>query len=672
MAKRSPRPNVRDAARKAAAPFWERVERSGLDRFFLGRLLRALVRRFREDRYARVKQGGLHGDARAELSRVFVDLDATPRVGGRSRGFGERESERIVASWMKAPRPHHPRPGFEALPELFLGLQVEVVLGGPGQGKSTVGRFLSMIHTSILVLSSPIESVATPAEAQQMEALLTSLGAEAIPLPDVVRLPMWIELRELADALLRDDEERDGDALQAMLRWWATNALHEAGDVAAIESALRSLPWVTLLDGLDEVPPERGRVIVRTSIAGLYDRFADADGLVIGTSRPQGYDREVFGSLVERTLLPLTQERAKVYTERLADCLHGDEEGERERLVNRMEKALGNPTTAALMRNPLLVTIMATIVIHHGEPSDRRWTLFEEYYRKIYARETERGTYASSTLRAHADLIHKIHMHVGMSLQARSEQAQGVSALMPVQELRAIIHERLLEGFSEEEATKHAGEILRATEQRLVLLVQSQEGMYGFELRSFQEFMAAWQIASLREAQTSDLLRRIAPLDAWRNVALFVIGHHFANSSPLAWERSVGLCAWLDEKDVAARLTLAGARLALAVLGDAPYGKASKPRDALFARALGLLRVPPSGIHAQLGERLWRVNAEEVLGELGNALDDSVRAESAWSMLLSLPEDTRVLSLAPNAPVAFGEPRADFRHLSQHRLGVRQ
>jgi hypothetical protein len=581
---------------------------------------------------------------------VFIDLEVTS--GGLGDPWKPNASERIVASWMRPPgksavrRGRRAQVGFDGRRSVPL----EVVLGGPGQGKSTVGRFLVLIHAAILLLTAPFEGLLQPADIQHLEALLAGLSAEKIPLPEVLRLPVWIELRELTDALLRDDES-EHDALGALLRWYAKTELREVGDVPAVSTSIASLPWVMVFDGLDEVPPERGRVLVRACVAEVRARFSSTNGHVIGTSRPQSYDREVFGDdLVERTLLPLTPERAAIYTERFAACLYAEEEGERALLLKRMHKALANPATAALMQNPLLVTIMASIVIHHGEPSDRRWTLFEEYYKTLYRRETERGTYASSTLREHADLIHAIHMHVGMSLQARTEEAAGVSALMPEHELRAIIREYLLKSHSLEEATRLTGEILRAAEQRLVLLVQSQEGMYGFDLRSFQEFMAAWQLVSLREAPIDTLLLRFAPLDAWRNVVLFALGQQYAIGSSLARERSIGLCTALNSsKEPGMKLALLGSRLALAVLGDAPYGrKASIQRDQLVSVALELLYISPDEIHKELAWQLRHIDPEYLLKVLDDALRDPMRADAAWIMLFALPEDKQTRTLAEN------------------------
>ncbi len=620
MARARPTKPTNAALQRLAEPFWEKVRGAAIDEYFLERLLRALLRRWRDDRFARVKQGGLQGDSRAELARVFIDLDVGFDDAPR-RPDETAEATRVVASWMRlrsAPI-RHPRQRMPT-PELFGGVSLEVLLGGPGQGKSTVGRFLMLIHGAVLLLTSPIAGITTDADVANMRALLGGIARENIPLPEVLQLPVWIELREMADALLQEDG-CDAEPLRALTSWFAATELRERDDAAALEAALGALPWVMIFDGLDEVPPERGRMLVRGCVSSVRRSFAPDDRHIIGTSRPQSYERSVFGEgIVERTLLPLTPERATAYTERFADCLHGEEEGERERLLKRMKGALANPTTAALMQSPLLVTIMAALVLHHGEPTDRRWTLFEDYYKTLYRRETERGTYASKTLREHAQLIDAIHMHVGMSLQVRSESAEGVSALMPEDELRALLHTRLRPKFGEEESAKIAADILRATEQRLVFLVQSRKGMYGFDLRSFQEFMAAWQVVSLREAQVDALLLRLAPLAAWRNVMLFAIGQQYAHNSALAEERSVGLCAKLDEEgDLTAKLVRPGARLAIGVLEDAPYGSATVPRDALVERALSVWDGLEYSQREGLVEALDRVAPQRLpVGSLGD------------------------------------------------------
>jgi hypothetical protein len=205
MARKTPTRKVNAALERLAAPFWEKVREAGLDGYFIERLLRALLRRWREDRFARVKQGGLHGDARAELSRVFVDLDV---------GVGENPergaSARVVASWMwlrsgdlRSPR-RLPSGGSHRAQ-----IPLEVLLGGPGQGKSTVGRFLSLIHGAILLLTAPLAGIVpgtgTPAEfklhavysvrAGGLDDLATSAGSVHDTVgfdPDWVRAALYI------------------------------------------------------------------------------------------------------------------------------------------------------------------------------------------------------------------------------------------------------------------------------------------------------------------------------------------------------------------------------------------------------------------------------------------------------------------------------------------------
>lgn len=640
MAKKSAQQKVRDRAQKLGAPFWEGLQNAGFDRFFIERVGRSLVRRFRQDRFARVKQGGVHGDNRADLARVFVDLDVST---GNAENDSHQKFERVVASWTRRKKSANT----EDLQQPILldllrhgELPLEVILGGPGQGKSTIGRFLVLIHAAILVLSSPIDTIATATDTQQMEVLLSGLSAENIPWPDIVRWPVWIELRQFAGAM----EEMPDDALLGLLRWYARTELHEADDAETITRVLEHVPWFMIFDGLDEVPPDESRAVVRAAVTHIRHRYAQANAFVIGTSRPQSYSPEAFGDhVIERTLLPLKNARALHYAERFSSCLHVDDENGRKSLVEQLRKAIMNPSTAALMTNPLLVTIMAMIIVHHGKAADRRWTLFEEYYNTLYNRETERGTYASSILSDHRDVIDAIHVHVGISLQARADQSRGVSAVMPEHELRGIIRAHLLDRFHEEEAAKLAAEILRASEQRLVFLVQAEEGQYSFELRSFQEFMAAWSIVRLREAPMVDLLHQLGPLEAWRNVVLFVMGYLYAKNSPAREDCSIKLCAALDERaDISASHWLPGARLALAIVEDAPYGKSPKLREVFLAHALKLLQ-HPGALSESWTKRLWNVDPERVLAEIETMLGDPARHGAGWLWLFLLrEEDDRV------------------------------
>jgi len=178
MRKRAPRRAILKELHEVAAPFWRRVSNAGLDRFFLARLLKSLLWRFREDRFARVRQGGVVTDKRAELSRVFVDLEAQDEPIDDV----EPAPEPIVASWMRgheAKQDATARQGM-ALDEFLAHGQapMDVVIGGPGQGKSTVCRCLLLIHATILLLTCPPELV----------------GADLVPKADAAPLLVLLSL----------------------------------------------------------------------------------------------------------------------------------------------------------------------------------------------------------------------------------------------------------------------------------------------------------------------------------------------------------------------------------------------------------------------------------------------------------------------------------------------
>jgi hypothetical protein len=120
---------------------------------------------------------------------------------------------------------------------------------------------------------------------------------------------------------------------------------------------------------------------------------ADADLLVLATTRPQGYSDEFDPSLYRHLpLAPLNGEQALAYGLRLATARHTGQRTRVEELTTSLKRATTNPTTVRLMQSPLQVTIMLALIERGGEPPEQRWKLFHDYYDVIYRREKERGT----------------------------------------------------------------------------------------------------------------------------------------------------------------------------------------------------------------------------------------------------------------------------------------
>src|SRR5262249_47222957 len=134
-----------------------------------------------------------------------------------------------------------------------------------------------------------------------------------------------------------------------------------------------------------------------------------------------------------------------------------------------------------------------------------------------------------------------------------------------------IVEQRLTEeGYSRADAAEHARELARIAEDRLVLLTGGRAGRGGFELRSFQELMAAEALMSGRESAVIERMRVIARSSAWTNVLLFMASGAMATSSSLRDDFTLGLCRWLDDpaRDPTAASLRAGARWALELLDE--------------------------------------------------------------------------------------------------------
>src|SRR5690606_37814643 len=114
---------------------------------------------------------------------------------------------------------------------------------------------------------------------------------------------------------------------------------------------------------------------------------------------------------------------ALAYGKKLADARHGSSSDRVNRLMARLNRAAGEPSTAHLMTTPLQVTIMAVLLDRVGKAPKDRFTLFADYYRVIFERELEKEGAANNLLRDHKIDIDSIHADVGLLLQTRSERS---------------------------------------------------------------------------------------------------------------------------------------------------------------------------------------------------------------------------------------------------------
>ena len=532
-----------------------------------------------------------------------------------------------------------------------------VIVGGPGQGKSTFGQYLCQLYRAAILKDRPpsrLDDVVPPI-IKQLNVQQEAAGG----LPLARRFPLRIELRNFSHALgvnpnltlleyIREDVSRLG----------ASTLL-----VSDLKTWLACYPWLFVLDGLDEVPASSNRQRVLQEITSLRVDLAagNADVLLVATTRPQGYSSDFSNEIFTHLYLtPLTAEQALEYGRKLVKAWCATDERRQGELTSSLHKACENPTTSRLMQSPLQVTIMTTLLEEMGEPPQQRYRLFAEYYRTIYKRETRRKLLGGILSERQKD-IDTIHQQVGLILQSRAEgsvaavrqgKVEDVDSALADDEFRSVVRQRLDQiKIAEPRASELVDTISAGSLQRLVFLVRPRDGWIRFDITSFKEFMAAEALMNGSDDNVRLRLTETAAVTYWRNVFLFAVGKCFVEKEHML-DTIVRLCMALNDESScsnivrdelaakSARAALWGSRLALDVLTDGT-ARQDPGYEAQFATiALRLLREPDDELCARLAsvynEDLRRVFVETVRDRLGQT---SLRAKvGAWRLLADLAD----------------------------------
>ncbi|MGW0105924.1 NACHT domain-containing protein [Streptomyces cellulosae] len=549
-----------------------------------------LARELVKDRYANLDQAGAADDRTIPLASVFVDLP----IGMRNE-HGQAYEAKCLRTLISVCDAKHSAEEHNAVEGAHDHVSTNrmVLVGGPGQGKSTVSQFLCQLYRARLVKDT------TGMRNADVRSTVTQVMEEAEKedlCPRARRWPIQIPLTRLADQLAKG-------ACRNVLDYIAQRVTESgSSEVTAsdVRDWLSAFPWLLILDGLDEVPGSSNRAQVLEHISNFQIEAdeCNADLVIVATTRPQGYTDEFSPKHYKHySLAPLQTENALGYGRKLARARYGAAADRVPVLMARLEQAAAEPSTAHLMTTPLQVTIMAVLLDRVGKAPKDRYTLFADYYRVIYERELEKEGSASNLLRDHAADIDAIHADVGLMLQTRSERSGETESRLTTDELNVIIKERLAEeGHTGSGLLRLTEAISKAATDRLVFLVPSREGQVSFEIRSLQEFWAADALMNCGEERIPTRLREMSVSSHWRNVLLFALGRIFANRRTLR-DSVTQLVSELNTISDAfgslQRRALTGSRLAVEILNDGMV-RAPRYERILVEQALQLLKMPSS------------------------------------------------------------------------------
>lgn len=552
---------------------------------------RFLQNEVRAQRTTRLQQAGHGGDTATNLEDVFVDLPFVEHTPPEESEAGElllanllrRCRQRLTPSAISREARSGPRPD-----RLLL-------LGGPGQGKSTVSQlFAQLLRASLLKTETTRPISADTAKA--VNSILARTAAQGLADDMPRRFPVRIELPFFADALTAAAEMKEKLPLIEFVRRHIADAAREpALSLSDLRTWLGAYPFVFLLDGLDEVPPSANRGDVITAINDFWDDLSsvDADVLMLVTTRPQGYNDDLDPALYGKVeMSKLEKSHALGYATKLAEVLLPEPQ-HRARVLKQMGDASETPTTARLLVSPLQVAIMLALIDRRGEAPSDRWTLFDRYFNVVLEREQQKPNDAGRMVKKWSRVIGALHQTIGFALHLRAETRGGSDAHLTRAELEQLVEQQLAnDGFKGAKLEEGARELLEATTDRLVLLVERIDERYSFEVRSLQEFKAAAFLMAGPEAIVQTRLREIANKSHWRHVFQIAASKCFSENDALHYRDTiVSICRELDFNNPPDAALKSGARLALSLLEDELAFDAPNWRNNLFLNALEIIHV---------------------------------------------------------------------------------
>jgi len=576
----------------------------GITEDFTSVINRHIAMEMMADQWIRLTQAGDPAHGRLELSRLAIDLP-----------LQRSESDLYAANYIidTGNRVRRRSSEDQCPPHV-------VMLGGPGQGKSTIGQLVCQAYRAALLGEAVWLDEGTLKVLKSIDEGLDRIGVAD---PMYRRWPIRIDLSTYADAAMNA-------TWKTILRYISEQVASRTSievSIPEIRAWLHGFPWLVVLDGLDEVASALARDTLMDRISDFLIEAGQeaADLLLFITTRPQGYAGEFTSDLYEHlTLDSLTPLQAAAYAKHLATVRHADDPDMCKKLVQRTEIASKEESTARLMRSPLQVTIISLLLEARERAPQARYALFEAYYETIYSREAAKPGSVGRLLQEQRSHINALHDRVGLVLQVESEKTGGADAMVSQSHLRALAIERLrAEGYEHRDAARLSDDILTGVTKRLVLIVPKALEDVGFEVRSIQEFFAARAIVSGSDESVVDRLRNTMVPAHWRNTWLLAAGRVFAQREHIR----LSLIALLSDIDTACTMNVVvapGADLALDLLDDDL--SATTPRfQRMFAeRALTLLNCPPDQDLERRASILWqsavsdsviRASAEKAIGQ---------------------------------------------------------
>ncbi len=414
-----------------------------------------------------------------------------------------------------------------------------IVTGGPGSGKTTV-----LLHLAWTLAASLRGS---PKLAKQKLGLKTALP-----------LPIYIPLTRYADYLRKLPSSANAE--KTSLKTYISEYLNERGtnlEMLApdfLNYLLRDGTTVLLLlDGLDEVPNEDERVLIRSRIEDLV--MGKKNLRVVVTSRTAAYQGQaVLGRDFQHIhVLPLDEPQIDNLIRQAYQSIYPKSETKARQQANDLlsnvqqleherRRRLGD-NVKPLVDAPIMIRML--LIVHYNDRKlpDQRADLYQKSVDVILRPDNAPDQRVTD----------EIEKRIGGSLAMNRDMLQHLAFHMHKQgdeQGREIDEARLRNILEAEPIYKpFVTELIAQTRQRGTLL-EERGGLYRFIHLSFQEFLVGRYFAqnfSDPDKLVSFLEDGLCMDSWWREPILLAIGYQDINA-PIQAQRILLRLAGLDEK----------------------------------------------------------------------------------------------------------------------------
>jgi hypothetical protein len=586
-----------------------------------------LSKSFNKDIFAELDQAGepeTGSDHRTHLKEVFIDLNF--QLCDQLNTFTRKQEIFALFSGgllsVDEPSFLDSEHNFSAIKCLLSEELLKIVIiGNPGQGKSTLGQQIAQVY----------------------RAKWLGKTYEFTSQVKVKRIPFRVELKSFAQWLANNP--KSGNLESFLAENLGMIALRpETVSTQNLQDIFLGHESILILDGLDEVS---GSDLQERMLAHIYDFIDWAENLsvnlkVVATSRPNQYKNQFDAKrFVHFELCPLSSTKVKQYARQWLKTRNLGTE-EQNRIWLTLEECQKDDGISALLKTPLQVTIILLIIKNGGRPPSEREALFNKYWNTILSREKSKD---KDIIKSDDNTLLNLHAYLGYILHCRAAN-RNVRSLLSEEEFRQFIYDflRKRDSYSpDKDIRAKVEQFVSDAKDRLVLIVAPQPSLFGFELRLFQEFFAA--VYLFKTLKRFEHLKTIACSEHWHYVALFLAGRIVRELGDEADNILRQVCRAIDrpidERDENHYLR-AGAWFALEVAAD---GALSKDYRDLHYEALEYgLEVLETGLTEEqkrkLNSLIGQLSEKDQRDLLHPILQSKLRSknlpETCWEVALNL------------------------------------